>query len=195
MPSLPYSLEALLMGRSRSIARMDGEGDTIIPDVVISELHTDDVTVTQHPVDTGANISDHAFVQPAGLSVTFGWSDSSRAINSALGGSILQGLETTKDVYDKLLDLKNARMPLRVSTGKRVYENMVLTNIRVTTTVDTESAAIIEMTFQEVFLATAQTVSLQSIKQKNPGKTAAVSNKGSKQLIPVQGTRQGGINP
>lgn len=190
MPALPYSLEALVLGRARAISRMDGLGDAIIPDVIVSELHTDDVTVTQHPVDTGASISDHAFVQPAMLSVVFGWSDSSRAINSALDGSILQGLETTKDVYDKLLDFKNARMPLRVSTGKRVYENMILTNIRVTTTVDTESSAIIEMTFQEVFMAQAQTVSLQAISQKNPGRTAGVTNAGYKPLIPVQGYRQ-----
>ena len=192
MASIPYSLEALLLGRSRSISRMDGEGETIIPDVVVSELHSDDVTVTQHPVDTGAQISDHAFVQPATLSVVFAWSDSSRAINSALDGSILQGLETTRDVYARLLDLKNARMPLRVCTGKRNYENMILTNIKVTTTVDTESSAVIEMTFQEVFMAQAQTVSLSSLKQANPSRTGSTKNRGSSQLIPVQGTRQAG---
>ena len=86
MPSLPYSLEALLLGRSRGIT--PEEGDAIIPDVVISETHDDDVTVTQHPVDTGAPISDHAFVQPAIVTCVFGWSDSSRLINSALDGSI-----------------------------------------------------------------------------------------------------------
>ena len=90
MPSLPYSLEALLLGRSRGIT--PEEGDAIIPDVVISETHDDDVTVTQHPVDTGAPIADHAFVQPAIVTCVFGWSDSSRLINSALDGSILKGM-------------------------------------------------------------------------------------------------------
>ena len=49
MPSLPYSLEALLLGRKREFAG-------IIPDVVVSEEHENEVVVTRHPVDTGANV-------------------------------------------------------------------------------------------------------------------------------------------
>lgn len=190
MPSLPFSLDSLLLGRSRSIEAMDG-GEAIIPDVVISESHTDTVMVTSHPVDTGADISDHAVVEAAVVTCTFAWSDSSRLINSALDRSILQGLETTKDVYQKLLELKDARQPLRVSTGKRTYENMIITSLSTTSTVDTESAAIIEITFQEIFMAQAQTVSLSALKQKNAGKTASKSRGGSRQLIPVEGYRYG----
>ena len=190
MPSLPYSLESLLLGRSRSIQPM-ADGDAIIPDVVISEMHSDQVTVTNHPVDTGADLSDHAIIQPTTVTCTFAWSDSSRAINSALDGSILQGLETTKDVYEKLLSLMRARQPLRLSTGKRVYENMIITALKTTSSVETESAAIIEITFQEVFMARAQTVSLSRIKQKNAGRTGGKANRGSQQLIPVQGYRYG----
>ena len=190
MPSLPYSLESLLLGRSRSIQPMAG-GDAIIPDVVISEMHSDQVTVTNHPVDTGADLSDHAIIQPTTVTCTFAWSDSSRAINSALDGSILQGMETTKDVYEKLLALMRARQPLRLSTGKRAYENVIITALKTTSSVETESAAIIEITFQEVFMALAQTVSLSSIKQKNPGRTSGKRNLGSKFVIPPQGYRYG----
>lgn len=188
MPSLPYSLEALLLGRSRGIT--PEEGDAIIPDVVISETHDDDVTVTQHPVDTGAPIADHAFVQPAIVTCVFGWSDSSRLINSALDGSILKGMQTTKDVYDKLLELKNARMPLHLSTGKRKYDCVLITKLKVSTTADTESSAIIEITFQEVLLAEAKTVSLNAARQKNPKRTASKKS-GYKQLIPSEGYRYG----
>lgn len=188
MPSLPYSLEALLLGRSRSIEPMDG-GDAIIPDVILSEVHDDDVTVTQHPVDTGAAISDHAIVQPASVTCVFGWSDSSRALNSVLDGSILKGMQTSKDVYDKLVELKNSRALLRLSTGKRSYENVLITKLKVSTTVDTESAAIIEITFQEVFVVEAQTVSLASIKQANPQKTASKTTGGSRSAVPVDGYR------
>ena len=166
-------------------------GDSIIPDVVISEMHSDQVTVTNHPVDTGADLSDHAIIQPTTVTCTFAWSDSSRAINSALDGSILQGLETTKDVYEKLLALMRARQPLRLSTGKRAYENVIITALKTTSSVETESAAIIEITFQEVFMAQAQTVSLSRLKQKNAGRTGGKTNRGSQQLIPVQGARFG----
>ena len=189
MPSLPYSLEALILGRSRSITAADDEESAIIPDVTISEFHADEVTVTQHPVDTGADISDHAMVQPAIVTCSFGWSDSSRLINSALNGSILKGLETTKDVYQKLLKLMHDRALLSLSTGKRTYSNVLITRLVTTTTADTESALIIEATFQEVFLATAQTVSLAAATQKDPSKTAAVSQGGSKSAVPVEGAR------
>lgn len=188
MPSLPYSLEALLLGRSRSIEPLDG-GDAIVPDVTISEVHDDEVTVTQHPVDTGAAISDHAIVQPASVTCVFGWSDSSRALNSALDGSILKGMQTSKDVYDRLVELKNQRTLLRLSTGKRKYPSVVITKLKVSTTVDTESAAIIEVTFQEVFLVEAKTVSLAAIRQKNPRKTASKTSGGSRSAVPVDGYR------
>lgn len=188
MPSLPYSLEALLLGRSRSIEPLDG-GDAIVPDVTISEVHDDEVTVTQHPVDTGAAISDHAIVQPASVTCVFGWSDSSRALNSALDGSILKGMQTSKDVYDRLVELKNQRALLRLSTGKRKYPSVVITKLKVSTTVDTESAAIIEVTFQEVFLVAAKTVSLAAIRQKNPRKTASKTSGGSRSAVPVDGYR------
>lgn len=188
MPSLPYSLEALLLGRSRSIEPLDG-GDAIVPDVTISEVHDDEVTVTQHPVDTGAAISDHAIVQPASVTCVFGWSDSSRALNSALDGSILKGMQTSKDVYDRLVELKNQRALLRLSTGKRKYPSVVITKLKVSTTVDTESAAIIEVTFQEVFLVEAKTVSLAAIRQKNPRKTASKTSGGSRSAVPVDGYR------
>ena len=80
MPSLPYSLEALLLGRSRSISPMSG-GDAVIPDVVISEMHADQVSVTSHPIDTGADVSDHAIMQASVVTCVFGWSDSSRAVS------------------------------------------------------------------------------------------------------------------
>ena len=166
-------------------------GDAVIPDVVISEMHADQVSVTSHPIDTGADVSDHAIMQASVVTCVFGWSDSSRAINSALDGSILQGMETTKDVYDKLLELMKARQPLRLSTGKRTYENVVITNLKTTSTVETESAAIIEITFQEVFMAQAVTVSLSAAKQKNASKTASKTSGGSRQLIPVEGYRYG----
>ena len=58
-------------------------------------------------------------------------------------------------------------------------------------TVDTESSAVIEITFQEVILAEAKTVTLSAAKQKNPKKTASKKT-GYKQLIPSEGYRYGG---
>ena len=49
-------------------------GNDILADVVIEEQHTDNLEVTQHPVERGANISDHAYKTPAVVTLYLGWS-------------------------------------------------------------------------------------------------------------------------
>lgn len=185
------SLQALLLGVKRSIEPSDLlgglTGESIIPDVTISEFHSDEVTVTTHPVDTGAQISDHAYKQPATVVCSFGWSNSSRLLNSVLDGSIFRGLESANDVYKRLLKMQEERQQLKLSTGKRVYDNVIITKIQTTTTVNTENAAIIEVTFQEILLATTRTVALASI-QQDISRTGGVVDQGNKSATQAQKT-------
>jgi hypothetical protein len=183
------SLESLLFGVKRSLEPVDlsGQptGDAIIPDVTISEQHSDTVTVTSHPVDVGCNINDHAYKDQSIVTCVFGWSDSSRLVNSALDGSIFRGIESVNEVYEKLIELQDARMPIRLSTSKRVYPVMLITKVQTSTTSDTENSALIEVTFQEIMIATAKTVSLASIQQKNPKRTAGSNAGGQRNPRPV----------
>lgn len=183
MPSLPYSLESLLLGRKREFAG-------IIPDVVISEEHENEVVVTRHPVDTGANVADHAYVQPAVIHCQFGWSDSSRLLNSILDFSIFKGLTTIKDVYEKLLELQAKREPISLSTGKKSYPAVVITKLKTTSTVDTESALLVDITFEEVRFASTKEVTLAEAQQKNPQQTASVNQNGAKNpILTTKGNR------
>lgn len=175
MPSLPYSIEALVFGRERSIAG-------IVPDVVISETHSDEVVVTEYPVDSGSPMADHAYKKPADLTLSFGWSDSSTLLNSVLSGSIFKGVRTTKDIYEKFLELMNARQRINVSTGKRKYKNMLIVSLRTTSTVETESALILEIGLREVLTTEAQTVSLRPEKTANASRSTAVTDGGSRSV-------------
>lgn len=181
--SLPYSIEALTLGRRRSITSSGSEAIAIIPDVVISEEHDDEVTVTRHPVDQGAPISDHAYKNPPVLNVRFGWSDSSRLINSVLDTSILRGYLSTKEVYEQLLKLMDNRELLTVSTGKRIYQNMLITKLSTSSTADTESALICDITFEEVIIVSAQSTNLSEDVQQNPERTASPTNGGQRQAV------------
>lgn len=187
MPSLPNNIEALLLDRSRSIT--DEDGQIIIPDVIISELHSDSVNVTRHPVDTGANINDHAFKEPAELVVEFGWSDSSALLSSAVSSALSffssdypRGLQTTKEIYERLVNIQERRELLTVSTGKRQYTDMIITGLKTTTTVDTETCLIVEMTLQQVIRVNSKIVSLETAKQRYPSQTAGVSNSGTRMM-------------
>lgn len=181
--SLPYSIEALTLGRRRSITSSGSEAIAIIPAVVISEEHDDEVTVTRHPVDQGAPISDHAYKNPSVLNVRFGWSDSSRLINSVLDTSILRGYLSTKEVYEQLLKLMDNRELLTVSTGKRIYQNMLITKLSTSSTADTESALICDITFEEVIIVSAQSTNLSEDVQQNPERTASPTNGGQRQAV------------
>ena len=187
MPSLPNNIEALLLDRSRSIT--DEDGQIIIPDVIISELHSDSVNVTRHPVDTGANINDHAFKEPAELVVEFGWSDSSALLSSAISSALSfvssgypRGLTTTKELYERLVNIQERRELLTVSTGKRQYIDMIITGLKTTTTVDTETCLIVEMTLQQVIRVSSKIVSLETAKQRYPGQTSGVTNSGTRMM-------------
>lgn len=174
---LPYAVEALLLGRKRQISTQGGL--TIIPDVVVSEEHDDEVVVTRHPVDTGAAIADHAYKNPSVLTCVFAWSDSSRLLNSSLSGSILKGVTTTKEVYEKLLEVMENRELLSVSTGKRQYSNMLITRLRTSSTVDSESSLSVEITFEEIVFASLAETTLSAALQADPAATASTQNGGT----------------
>lgn len=56
-------------------------------DAFLSMQHQSTVTITQHPVETGAAISDHAYSNPAQLSMQIGMSDVIVPLNDQFGGS------------------------------------------------------------------------------------------------------------
>jgi hypothetical protein len=76
-----------LLGAKRKRGFDDGAGTMIIPDATIEEVHSDEMEITDHPVEQGTTISDHAFSRPAELIVTAGWSDSPN--NSGVGTQIV----------------------------------------------------------------------------------------------------------
>lgn len=150
--ALPATIEALLLRNSRSITPQGG--DAIIPDVVVFEQHEDEMVVTEHPVERGAPIADHAYKKPETLSVRFGWSDSSTLLNQAVSLSLLSGLNSITDVYEKLLEEMEKGTLFDVSTGKRRYTDMIITSLQVKTEEETETSLIVDITFQKVRLVT-----------------------------------------
>ncbi len=106
----------------------------IVPSVVISEKHDDSLEITEHPVEVGAAISDHAFRRPSEVVMQVGF---------AGGGSLLDFVDTSslglsvgigpKETYQELLNLQSSRVPLDVVTGKRIYTNMLIRALEVNT--------------------------------------------------------------
>ena len=196
-------LQALVIKPKRQIA-------TFTAQVTLDEVHTDELEITEHPVEMGASITDHAWKRPAEVVIRCAWSNSpsnTGVVDGLAGavtgtvrtiGSLLSGndIGQVRDVYAKLLALQTSRIPFDVLTGKRNYTNMLVKTLRQETNKDSENSLMITATLRQVILVSTQTVTVQTpaINQSNPQVTGPTSNQGTKQLAPAENfnsTRRG----
>ena len=149
-------------------------------DVVVEEQHEDTLEITEHPVEHGANISDHAYRNPCKVVIKGASSE------STYGLPVWDSYNVT--LYNALLALQNAREPFDIVTGKRKYSNMLLEKLTVTTTPDSEHALMVTAECREVIIVRTQVMAVPAEpgRHRNPAKTGGTANKGQKQAVPVR---------
>lgn len=104
-------------------------------DAVFSVDTEHSLTVTQHPVQTGANISDHAFVNPIRMTMQIGVSDAmAYRVGANYGGD---GGTKSVQAYRLLCKLQELRIPMQVVTRLNTYQNMLIESIDVSDDVST----------------------------------------------------------
>jgi hypothetical protein len=135
--------------------------DAFTADVTIEERHEDALVITQHPVETGSSITDHAYKLPAKLTIRCGWSNASMG---ALYGTVLSLLDGSFDsdyvrsIYSKFLTLQQTRSLVDVETGKRSYTNMLISRLSVVTDDKTENVLMMTCELQEILMASTSKV-------------------------------------
>lgn len=191
-----YGLDSILVRPRRSVGPLTLQ-------VVVEEVHHDDLEIVTHPVEHGALIADHAFKRPEEVVIRGGWSDSPTfnnllAAGSYAAGATVAGVQSMvtgnsatqmRDAYQKLLELQVKREPMDVYTGKRFYKEMLVKSITATTDKDFENSLFVTLTLQQVLRVRTQLVTLaaDAIKQANPGSTNPPSNQGLK--VPTPSSR------
>lgn len=167
--------------------------------VTIEEHHRDEMVITDHPVEDGAVISDHAFMLPSSLTIRAGWSESPTGAGGGLGDLLGEidgrlsgltsmtageGLGSPREMYQNMLELQRSRIPFEIQTGKRVYQNMLVRSLDTTTDPQTENAVIMTIECREILVVTTQVVSVGAPpeNQADPESTQPVAEKGTKQL-------------
>lgn len=89
LPAATIGLGALLLRPRRGFySPKTGAPIVLPPQAVLTEQHTDQLEITEHPVEQGAAIADHAFKRPSRVIITCLWSNSP----STPGGLISQGV-------------------------------------------------------------------------------------------------------
>jgi hypothetical protein len=146
----------------------------IVAQVTIDEQASDDVQITEHPVEQGAPIADHAFKRPSVVTIRAGWSRQYAYDLSAESG-----------VYGLLLSWQAALLPFDVITGKRNYTNMLIERLQVQTDQHSEFALMATITCRQVIIVSTSTTtskmsSTSDSSQSDPSKTGGEKNSGDK---------------
>lgn len=118
---------------------------TLELDANVSEGFQGDVAITEHPVETGANITDHARLNSEKVTIE------GIISNTPLDGDPEAG--RAEGAFGDLIELKNARQIMTVFTPRRTYRNMVLESLTSTQTAQTGDALHFTATFKQIQLA------------------------------------------
>lgn len=148
--------------------------------VVVSETTTDTLTITKQPVQQGASITDHSFLEPTVFTSTAFFKDNSLNLLGELNSFTSPSTGLAK-IYQTLLDLQSSRTTFTIVTPKRIYSSMLLAVLSQTTDPKTENCLAVHMSFQQVIIVTVSTANVPRTNQKNPGTTGATQNTGQKQ--------------
>jgi len=149
--------------------------------VVFEEDHYDELEVTEHPMAQGAPITDHAYKRPAEVTLLIGFSESGDT-QPPVAPSALQ------NIYTQLLQGQSNRVLYNVTTGKRLYTNMLIKIIALHTDKRTEHILRITVRMRQAILV--ESPSITSVpaaagNQANPQVTQADANRGSVQTTAV----------
>lgn len=151
----------------------------IVAHVTVSEEATDVVTITEHPVETNAAISDHAYINPPFVIIRCAWSNNRPEAK--------QNPNYIVDIYNKLLKLQASRSPFKLLTGRRPYDNMLIKQLHQTTDTGTgEDTLLITIIAQQVIIVNTHLVTVpDAAKSRMPDQLAGPTPSGERQAIPV----------
>lgn len=155
-------------------------------DAVISVSTEHTATITSHPVQLGANISDHMYLEPISITMEIAMSD---AMDSMVYGQWKGGYTKSVSAYRMLCDLQARRIPITVLTRLNQYPDMVIESISVNDDYKSLYGLRATVSLKQVFVAeaTTDTVSARS------WVTDADANRGEAQPSVIPTSVMGGI--
>jgi hypothetical protein len=134
--------------------------------VTIEENSNDELEITSHPVQQGASITDHSYMKPAMLTVRALYTDNPSKL---------------VEVYAQLQKMQTDRIPMKVVTGKRTYNNMLMRSLSQTNGSTSENILQVSFDLQEVFITALEVASVPPReRQAQPENTGKIEQAGKK---------------
>jgi hypothetical protein len=156
-------------------------------DAILRVDHFQELRATDHPVQGGASITDHAYLMPARVSLEIGMSD---AMDSYQSGQWTGSSSKSINAYQTLLQLQALRIPVTVTTRLNTYSNMIIESIRSGDDARTLHGLKAHVQFRQIIVGTVTT----STESARPHATGLFSLGLVQPLPPTSGAEQAGQN-
>jgi hypothetical protein len=178
-------------------------GDIAIS-AAIEETYSDEIVITEHPLEDGKSVNDHAYQKPREVVIKCGWSN---ADYSALRGSSIKqfvsdgsGSMTSGSyvdgIYSQLLKLQSDRQTFDIVTSRRKYKNMMLQALSVVNDVTTAGTLMVTATCRQVTIVETRVTTLPPRENHaNPAATAETQDAGAKAATPATPAPGGAAPP
>lgn len=137
-------------------------------DAFFNVNHESNLTITEHPIQSGASISDHAYMEPQSLTFEIGMTDVIKDIPSTAIKSF-SGVDSSRSVnaYKVLRQLQSDRIPLDAITRLGTYKNMLIETISAPDDNKTLFGLKATVTLKEIFVVNVTTVKISKRAQKS----------------------------
>lgn len=142
----------------------------ILLDAVLSESHSNSVSVSNNPIELGADITDHAIVQPKKINILAEVTDNPLGlaafgqlldtVTGLFGTSTTTNLTRSNAAYNALVQLMDSRALLEVQTKLKLYSNMMITDISIVQDKDSSRIARMNISLTEVRIVESQLITL-----------------------------------
>lgn len=137
-------------------------------DAVFGTDHSANLTVTQHPVQSGASISDHAYMEPDEVSIEIGMSDAAIGAPGGDGRSV--------NAFTQLRAIMEKREPVTLVTRLKTYPNMLITSMSAPDDYKTMHALRASIYFQQINIVSVSTVTVQEMVTSSNTTTSSSSS-------------------
>lgn len=128
-------------------------------DVWVSERHKRELEVTSNPVEYGAPITDHAYLKPRSLSVSFGVTNTPLIENDSFGGK-----DRVTDAREKLFKMQDDKELLEVETVTGgLYKDCLITSIGWSTDSKSPNSVIFEIELREILITKTRITEYQPL--------------------------------
>jgi hypothetical protein len=154
-------------------------------DATLRVEHTQELVCTEHPVQVGPAIVDHAYLRPARVVLEVGMSDAMQSFSSS---QYTGGKSKSVSAYQTFKQIQSARVPITLSTRLDTYQNMVLEDVRGTEDSRTFRGFRGSLHFRQIISASVS----QTTVSVRPDQTDS-TNEGTKGVLPVDPTTSGAV--